>query len=61
MLKPYTYKKMITMTEEEWLTIYFAAKQQGIDPVQFIKNSAVSAGNTIKHTAANCQVNQLST
>ena len=44
MQKPHTFRKVVTMTEQEWLTIYFAAKQQGVDPVQFIKAAAVAAG-----------------
>jgi len=46
-MKPYTFKKVVTMTEEEWLTIYFAAKKQGLDPVQFIKAAAVAAGQQV--------------
>lgn len=47
MLKPHTFKKLITMTEEEWLTIYHAAKQQGVDPATFIKTAAVAAGEQV--------------
>jgi hypothetical protein len=48
MLKPHTIKKLVTMTEEEWLAIYRAAQEQGIDPVQFIKKAAASAVETLK-------------
>lgn len=48
MLRPHTFKKSVTFTEEEWLSIYHAAKQQGVDPAQFIKAAAVAAGEKAK-------------
>lgn len=47
MLKPHTFRKLVIMSEEEWLTVFFAAKQQGVDPVQFIKSAAVAAGKNV--------------
>ena len=47
MLKPHTFKKLVTMTEAEWLTIYHAAKAKGVDPVEFIKTAAVAAGEQV--------------
>ncbi len=43
MLKPHTFKKMVTLTEDEWMSIYATAKKQGIDPVKFIKTAAIAA------------------
>lgn len=47
MLKPHTIKKLVTMTEDQWMSIYQAAKRHGSDPVDFITEAAVAAGKKV--------------
>lgn len=49
MLRPHTIIKRITFTEEEWADIYRAARDQGADPVQFIKRAAAAATQETTH------------
>ena len=41
MLRPHTFRKVIELSEEEWLPIYRAAQAAGCDPREFIKRAAV--------------------
>lgn len=36
-MKPHTFRKVIVLSEEEWLPIYRAAKRAGVDPREYIK------------------------
>ncbi len=44
MLKPFTVRKQIQFSEEEWALVFGAAKKAGLDPVRFIKAAALAVG-----------------
>lgn len=43
MLKPLITTKQIKFSEDDWFPIYYAAKQKGLSPVEFIKAAAITA------------------
>lgn len=42
-MKPHTFRKVIVMSEDEWMPIYWAAKAAGLDPHEYIKRAAIKA------------------